>query len=179
MHPAGNPHYYLDPNRAKKIIQGFADHLSKLKPQSKEHFEKRKSDFFAVLDAKIPKWQKRIKDASVKNIITYHRTLDYFLRRFDLKLLTLIEPKAGVPPTAKHVVGVIKTLKQNKSSCVLHESFFETNIAERIKRDTGVRIVKVAPEVNALPGTSTYIDLLEHLVTAIESCKMNAKGSSG
>ncbi len=172
IHGLGNPHFTLDPIRAVKIANALSKRFSKLDPDNKIHYKKNAEIFEKKINEKLLNWQERIKKAGIKKVVTYHKTLSYFLHRFDLKLLGEIEPKPGIPPTVKYILSLMKTIKKEKISCVLVESFFETNTAERIKKNIPIEIKVIPTQVNATKQSTNYEALIESIVTSIENCKV-------
>ncbi len=53
VHPLGNPHYLLDPLNGLAVARGIRDRLIALRPERKEYFEKRYSDFARRLAARL------------------------------------------------------------------------------------------------------------------------------
>ena len=176
IHTLGNPHFTLDPVRVIKIAKALSTRLSKLDSGNKVHYEKNTKDFEKKIKQRFLKWTERIKRTEIGKVVTYHKTLNYFLHRFNLELSGEIEPKPGIPPTAKHILSLINKIKKEKISCILVESFFETNAAERIKKSVAVHIEVVPSEVEATKSASSYVELIETLVSAIEGCKGNQAG---
>src|SRR5438034_2772988 len=58
LHPKGNPHYLLDPVRAKTVAQNIATGLSRNFPQHRQVFEKNLKSYVAELDNWIGRWEK-------------------------------------------------------------------------------------------------------------------------
>jgi zinc/manganese transport system substrate-binding protein len=171
VHPMGNPHYYLDPIRIKNVIPKITEKLIEFLPEKKDKFEQRLKIFSNALDKNFLSWQNRLHKLNTKNVITYHKTLLYFLQRFQINLIATIEPKPGIPPTASHSLELIELAKKNHIHCILNESHFETVAAQRISKEISGQVSVVPTEVGALPGTDTYTDLIEKLVTGLEACK--------
>ena len=170
VHGLGNPHFTLDPTRAIEIAKAISKRLSKLDASNEVHYQKSVTDFEKKINQKLLEWTERIKQTGIEKVVTYHKTLNYFLHRFHLKLLGEIEPKPGIPPTAKHILSLMETIKREKVSCILVESFFETNAAERIKKSIPVHIEVVPTEVNATRKATDYEALIETIVFSIEKC---------
>ncbi len=170
VHPYGNPHFHLDPLQAIKAVQAVEAKLVELDPKSKEIYLKRSKDFQKRITRKIEQWKKRIEASGVKNVITYHKSLNYFIRFFGLKKIGNIEPKPGVPPTAKHIIGLIKLMKEKKARCILNESYFEDTAAKRLQKVTGAHVEIVDVEVQ-----SYYTELIDSLVRSIEACGKGKK----
>lgn len=171
VHPLGNPHYYLDPIRIKNLLPKITEKLSELQPENKSTFETLQKTFSDTLEKRTQNWQSRIQKLTTKNVVTYHKTLIYFLDRFGLTLESTIEPKPGIPPSVGHSLEVIKLVKARNITCILNESHFESTAAHRISKATGAHVSIIPTEVGALPNTETYLDLIEKIVEKLEGCK--------
>ncbi len=170
VHPLGNPHYYLDPVRVKDALPQITQKLIALMPTKKAALENRLKNYTAELDKKINEWQMRLQKAKGKSVVTYHKTLLYFIDRFQLTLKNTIEPKPGIPPTASHTLELIKQARTENIRCFLNEAHFETVAAQRIAKEVRGNVSVVPTEVGALPGTETYIHLIDKIVAGVEAC---------
>ena len=97
IHPFGNPHILLDPERAIQISQKISQQLSSLDPEHGQNYEKNQKNFESEVQKKIKEWNKRIYHSGIKKVVSYHSSFEYFLDRFSIELLGLIEEKPGIP----------------------------------------------------------------------------------
>ncbi|MCB0420936.1 MAG: zinc ABC transporter substrate-binding protein [Bdellovibrionales bacterium] len=171
VHPYGNPHFHLDPNRIVTVVQALGKKLSKLDPASKEFYQNNADHFANKIKSSLPGWHSRVELSKVKNVVTYHKSLNYFLTSFGLHSVSSIEPHPGIPPTAKHIIGLIRQIRQEKVRCILNESYFETTAGERLRKETGAVLQVVPVEVQ-----TDYFELIEALVHAVEECGKGAEG---
>ena len=170
VHPSGNPHFNLDPIRMGKAALIVARKLGSLDPSHAAEFTRRATDYQSLLERKTREWQARVAKTGVKRIITYHKTLTYFLDRFNIENPAILEPKPGIPPTSGHIIEVINRIQQDKIPLVLIENFFDPTVGNRIKQDVpGIRIQTVPVLVEGAPGVKSTEDLIERLVSAIEA----------
>ena len=169
VHPAGNPHVTLDPIRAGEIALLVAKRLGELDTANAAKYEANAKSFQARLIQKTRDWQSRIAKTGVTKVVTYHKTLTYFLDRFKLANPAILEPKPGIPPTSGHIIDVIKIIKEQKIPLVLVENYFDPTVTTKIKQDVpGLRAVTVPVAVEGAPGIAKLDDLYESLVKAIE-----------
>ena len=171
VHSLGNPHFLLDPIRALEVAKGISKWLSERNGENAKQYQKNVQVFEKKILQKISKWKKRIKRSGIQKVITYHKTLDYFLKSFDIKLAGTLEPKPGIPPTAKHILSLLEIIRKERVSCILIESFFETRVGEKIQKRVPVSIETVPVEVEATEGAKDYESLIEEVVRAVENCK--------
>lgn len=158
VHPEGNPHVMLSPKNAVIIAEGIAKRLGEIDSANATTYLANSKMFADRIAAKMPQWQDKINASKVKDVITYHKTLSYFLDTFGLQSAIQIEPKPGVPPTTKHILKVIKTIKDKKIPVILVENYFDPAAAERIKKDVPSVKVKTVPV--AVKGDKSATDLI-------------------
>lgn len=170
IHPKGNPHFLLDPLRAIQFTKALAERLSTLDPNHKADFVKNQKSFADLTEADLKKWKARVAATKIKALITYHKTLSYFLSSFDLRSADTIEPKPGIPPTPSHVIELQRKIRDEKIPCILVESFFETDSVSKLSKDTGIKYFVVPSEVESTKEAKSYRELIESLVSSVEKC---------
>ncbi len=169
VHPDGNPHVTLSPKNVGKIGEIIAERLGELETSHAGEFKNRATKLKTRMETKSKGWKIRIDKSGVKNVITYHKTLNYFLDSFGLINPIDLEPKPGIPPTSKHIMAVLNVIKEKGISLILIENYFDSKIADRIKEDfPKIRIVSVPAAVEGEPEIKSMDDLFENLVKTIE-----------
>jgi zinc/manganese transport system substrate-binding protein len=167
VHPEGNPHFLLDPSNALKIGKKLKDKLIELDPDNSKNYENNFNKFSETMKLKLKGWKKRIKVG--KKVITYHKTLTYFYNQFGIKNISLLEPKPGVPPSAGHILKVMKKAREEGVKLVLVENYFDSTVANRVAKDVpGMKVDVVPVSVNGEPHISNLFDLYERLVISVE-----------
>ena len=78
-----------------------------------------------------------------KELVTYHQNWAYFTRLFGLDVAGDVEPKPGIPPSARHVHDLIETMKAQNVQVVLTPSYYPPAEAQAIARRTGAHAVVV------------------------------------
>jgi zinc/manganese transport system substrate-binding protein len=170
VHPEGNPHVTLDPIRMGEMSVVLAKRLGDLDPAHAEDYARRASLFVERMRSKSVEWQKRILSSGVKEVVTYHKMLTYFLDRFGVANSVFLEPKPGIPPTASHLIAVQSKVQERKIPLVLVENYFDLRSTRRLKEAVpGLRVAPVAVSVGGSPSIKTLDDLYESLVVAFET----------
>ena len=103
VHPLGNPHYWLDPDNARRIAKGIATKLADMDPADRAYFQQREQDFEKRLAEADKKWQAQMAPYRGRKIVTYHRSWPNFAKHFGLDVIGYIEPRPGIPPTPSHM----------------------------------------------------------------------------
>ncbi len=110
---------------------------------------------------KLGGWLKAALPFRGEKIISYHKNWEYFCRDFGLEIVDFVEPKPGIPPTAKHVKKVIDEIKQYNIRLMLVANYFEKHTPQKIEARTGVKAVFLPISVGGEPGVNTVFDLYD------------------
>jgi zinc/manganese transport system substrate-binding protein len=155
-----------------RAMGDVAERLGELDSANKAAYLSRAQTYKDTLVKKTAEWQKRLDASGVKEVVTYHPSLDYFIDRFHLKVPINIEAKPGVPPTTQHILDVIETVKKDKIHLILIDNFFDTQIGDRVAKEApGVHVASIGNAVDSAPGLNTTVEVIEALVKAIEKGK--------
>ena len=73
--------------------------------------------FKTAVNHQLPRWQQLT--ANNKGVMLYHKDASYLLMRFNIPLLATVEPLAGIPPTASHILSLVQQFK-GKKGVILH-----------------------------------------------------------
>lgn len=167
IHLYGNPHYWLDPVNARTIADHIAKGLANLYPDQADFFLKNAERFKRRLDEKIHGWQKRLAPYRGMPVVVYHNSWPYFFERFGLVRAELLEPKPGIPPTAKHISELLTLMRVKKIKVIVKESFHENRTPAKVAKETGARVLSLFSEAGQAPE-GTYFSLMEHNVRLLE-----------
>jgi zinc/manganese transport system substrate-binding protein len=160
-HMAGNPHFMLDPLNAKIVAEHLVRVLSALDPEGASTYKTNLAQFETSLAAKMVEWTAAFKPFNGRPIVTYHPTWRYFGRRFGLVADTYLEPKPGIPPSPPHLAKVMQKMLAEKIHVLLVEPYQPRKTAEAVAARTNAVVVDVCQFPGGLPGTDTYISLID------------------
>ena len=98
-----------------------------------------------------------------KELVTYHQNWAYFTRLFGLQVAGDVEPKPGIPPSAKHVHELIEKMKADDVKVVMAPSYYPPDQAKAIAERTGADavIVPLGPDGT---GPNAYFGLIDRWV---------------
>jgi len=163
-HLAGNPHFMLDPENAKIVAAHLAHALAVLDAAGTASYNANLAALTAALDAKMKEWTAALAPYKGRQIVTYHPTWRYFCRRFGLEANTFLEPKPGIPPSPPHLAAVIAKMQAENIRVLLVEPYQPRKTAESVAAHNQAQVVDVCQFPGALPGTATYIELIDTVV---------------
>ncbi len=166
-HIAGNPHFMLDPENAKTVAAHLARVFTALDAAGAGTYQANLAAFTTALEAKIREWTDALAPFKGRSIVTYHPTWRYFARRFGLEASTFLEPKPGIPPSPPHLAQVIAKMQAQNIRVLLLEPYQPRKTAESVAAHNGAQVVDVCQFPGGMPGTGTYIDLIDTNVKRI------------
>lgn len=100
-------------------------------------------------------------------IVTYHKDWVYFCRLFGLREAGTVEPKPGIPPSAKHVAELIKTMKSQTIRILVASNYFPEKEVRNVCSKTGAQPVILPLYVGGASGTDSYFDLIDCWVNSM------------
>jgi len=154
----GDPHMWLDPERAARYVENIANALATADPPHGEGYRERgaalatryralKSEISTAL-APIPPERRRI--------VVFHDAFAYFSRAFDFQLAAGILPQhAGREPSAGELADTMALVRTQAVPAVFREPQFSASILDAIARETGVRVLVLYSDAYG-PGIESY-----------------------
>ena len=124
-------------------------------------------------------WLGRSLPLHGRKIICYHKNWVYFTTLFGLSVVDYVEPKPGIPPTARHVAELIGRIEAEHIEVLLAANYFERRKPQLIAERTGIVPVVVPTSVGGEPGVVTYFDLVDIWLTRLLDAFASADEASG
>ena len=166
LHPKGNPHYMLDPVRAKIAAQNIAAGLSRNFPQHQQAFDKNLKAYLTELDSWIARWEKMAVPLRGVKYVEYHPQWIYFANRFGMKRVGSIELKPGIEPTPNHLVELVQQIKEEKPRLLLYGAQ-NPRLPEQISAETGIKVLRLYSNAGGRPETDSYIKWIDYTVRTL------------
>ena len=165
VHPAGNPHYQLDPGNIPLISAAIAKKLAMLDPEHAGQYQKNNAEFSAKWKVKLAEWDGKMSVLKGSRVIQYHKLCNYFLKRYNLMEAGTIEPLPGIPPSSRHLENLIAMVKREGNVKFILQDVYHPDEASRFLRDkTGVNFIVFPHDVNAVNEASDIFSLFESIV---------------
>jgi len=166
LHPKGNPHYLLDPVRAKIVAQNIATGLSRNFPQHQATFDKNLKAYIAELDGWIARWEKMAVPLRGVKFVEYHPEWIYLADRFGMKRIGSVELKPGIEPTPNHIVQLVQDIKQDKAQLLIYGAQ-NPRVPQQLASETGIKVVRLYSGGGNQPETDSYIKWIDYTVRTL------------
>jgi zinc/manganese transport system substrate-binding protein len=169
IHIYGNPHYWLDPENGKVLLQTISTQLTSLSPADGPFFEANRQAYTARLTEKIKEWQTLLAPFQGQSLIFYHNSWPYFLKRFGLQAANFIEPKPGISPSPAHTQQLIRQIHDHSIKAIAMEPFFDSRVPKMISAQTGAKVLLLPSSVGGVKEAVDYIALFDYIVTTLSA----------
>lgn len=158
VHPMGNPHVNLDPQRMARVGLALAEAIAELDPGEAEGYRSRARAFAQGVKERMPEWKRRAAEAP--GAVLYHRDADYLFSLLNVPLLGYIEPVPGIPPTASHLEGLVERL-QGQRGVVIRHGYHPPSGPEFLARELGWNAVEVPADPPLDASADDYFALID------------------
>lgn len=170
-HAVTDGHAWLDPGNAKMMVDRIAQALSAKEPASATVFRSNADALKGKLDDLAAELARELKPLADKPYIVFHDALQYFDRRYRLRVVGSISVSPEVPPSAKRLSALRKKITSLGAVCVFAEPQFDTRLVNNLVEGTRARTGTIDPEGAKIePGPDLYFTLLRNLTQDLKSC---------
>ncbi|MFQ6096092.1 MAG: metal ABC transporter substrate-binding protein [Armatimonadota bacterium] len=107
-------------------------------------------------------WMQKMMPLRGKAIVTYHKNWVYFLTLFGVTEAGTVEPKPGIPPSAKHVADLITLMRNRHIKIILAANYFDEHKVRSVASKVGAEAVIVPMYVGGAPETDDYFMLVDY-----------------
>jgi len=167
VHPYGNPHFLLDPERGKMAAKNIAEGFKRVAPQFAAEFDANLAKLEKRIDAALAEAQKILAPYRGAKVVSYHKSLTYFEERFGLMEIGNIEPKPGIPPSPSHITALIGQMKQDDVKLILTEAWHELRTPQLLALKTGAKVVVLPTQVGSSADATDYPSVCVAMAKAI------------
>lgn len=163
-HGAIDPHVWLDPLLAMRMVDKIALELSLLDPSGTDYYVRRAELYKAELKELHRNIAASVSRFRTKEFVTFHNSWNYFARRYGLKLAGIIEEAPGREAGPRKLAALVKRIKSSGIKVIFAETQFSPRAAEAIARESGARVAMLDP----MGGGNGYISMMRRNLAAME-----------
>ena len=140
-----NPHTFVSTNGAIQQVYEIARRLGEIDPPNATFYRNNGRDYGTRIRRLRADFMQRIASHGKDfRAATMHAGYDYLFQEFGLRVAAVIEPRHGVSPTARQLAQTLEDIRAAKVQVLFAEQYFGGNLAETVRRETGVRVYTLA-----------------------------------
>jgi zinc/manganese transport system substrate-binding protein len=91
----------------------------------------------------------------------------YFVNRFEITQVEVIENRPGVAPSASHKASVSSTMKKSGCGLIGITAYYNDRVARALASETGARLAHLPGDVGGTPAATDYFTLIDTLVSQV------------
>ncbi len=140
-----DPHFWLDPVLAQKIVDAIRDGLSKADPANKAYYTKNASEYKAQLAALDNEFRSGLSRCQLRTIVSSHNAFSYLGKRYNLDIVSIAGLSPEEEPSAAKLAELSRLVKDKGIRYVFFESLVSPRLADTIASETGAQTLVFDP----------------------------------
>lgn len=166
---SADPHFWLDPVLAKRIVDRIANALIQIDAPNKKFYADNAEIYKKELDKLNKEIIQKVGKFMVKEYVTFHPAWNYFSMRYGLKVIGVIEKAPGREPAPGDVARIVRELKKLNTRVVFAEPQLNPKIAEAIAKEANAKVLFLDPiGTSNTPDRDTYLKLMRYNISQME-----------
>ncbi len=166
VHPLGNPHYHYSPSNILRVAEGMARLLAEADKANADFYLANYKAFAERMKEKEKQWH--ALPLKGKKFVAYHKYFEYLAAEFGFQIVSYVEPKPGIPPSAAHVEELVQDMKNTKPAGILITPAYNLHEAEFLSAKTGVKVIVLPHDVGSMPGTDDWFSFMDNVITSLK-----------
>lgn len=164
VHPEGNPHFHLDPERVYKLASVISHRIQKIDPDSASDYSAALSKWSKNWKEKMWQWKQQMAPLSERTVVVQHTSFSYLMNWGAIEAAADLEPKPGVPPTMTHAQSLVEEVDKHKPVAIVTNWYQNDRAAQWLAAKTGVKHLNLPATVDTKGEINTMERLFDHLI---------------
>ena len=170
-HGEHDPHIWLDPGNAGKLVGQIAATLSRAWPHHGDAFAANARALRSRIDALDAELAPAMKPLTGKPYIVFHDAYHYFESRYGLTPAGAVTVSPDRMPGARRLSKLRRRIKDSGALCVFAEPQFEPRLVTTLLEGTAARRGVLDPlGASIAPGPDHYFELMRQLAANLTAC---------
>ncbi|MDE5055411.1 zinc ABC transporter substrate-binding protein [Niallia taxi] len=140
-----DPHFWLDPIRAKQIAEVIKEELIKLDPDGKIVYEENFNKIAVNFDELNSEYTEALSNPSRKEVIVSHNAFGYLTNRYGLEQIAITGISPSDEPSPKKLKELISFANERQINYILFETLVSPKVAETVKDTIGAKSLTLNP----------------------------------
>lgn len=160
-HGKYDPHVWLGIPEAIKMVERIRDELKEVDPSHAAGYDARATAYIGKLNALAEEGRAMLKSKTDRRMLTFHDSLFYFARTFDLTIVDSIQVAPGIDPGDKKLEELINVCTKEKVRFISVEPQYPANTHAKLilnalkKQKIDAQFIEIDPLETARPADLT------------------------
>ncbi|MCP4598490.1 zinc ABC transporter substrate-binding protein [Neptuniibacter sp.] len=169
VHPEGNPHFHLDPDRVAELAPVISKRLQAIDPESSLDYQKALEQWQTKWKLLTIKWKMKAAPLKGKPVVIQHTSFSYLTHWLGMNAVADLEPEPGVPPTMAHAQSLVVKTREKQPVAILTNWYQNDRAAQWLAEKTEVKHLNLPATVDLKGEISTLQHLFDHLLSEIQA----------
>jgi zinc transport system substrate-binding protein len=166
-----DPHIWLSPFNASKMVQHISNTLIKLDPENAGQYQANTQQTLQRIQQLDQQISHQLAPVADHPFVVFHDAYQHFERHYQLKSIAAVALSPERLPGAKHLSNIKKRIKALNVACIFNETQFSSQLVNTISEGSKVKIGSLDPLGASLtPGADAWFELMQNLSNSISGC---------
>ena len=169
-----DPHIWLSPLNAERVVQLLVSELSRVDPVNREKYYANGVKTVLKLKQLDRDIKRQIQGVRHVPYLVFHDAYQHFERRYGLNAVGSVTVSPDRSPGARHVMALRNKIKGQTVRCIFSEPQFKPKLVQMLIKDSKVKSGVLDPLGVDLPaGKDNYFKLMRNLAASLNQCLSN------
>lgn len=138
-----DPHIWLNPVYAIKMVESIRDELCEIDPENAEYYKENAKAYIKEIESLDSEFEEVVNSAQTNKIAFGGAfAYAYFVERYNLEFISAYSSCGeNVEPSTSQVKAVIDYINKNKINVIFYKEYTNGNIAQTISESTGAEML--------------------------------------
>jgi len=167
--PDKDPHLWLNPKKAQKMVEKIASALKALDPKNTVHYQSNLRRTLKRLDELDNSLS--LKLVNLKPFLVFHNAYSHLAERYNLKIAGSLVNNPELKPGIKRIGQIRRILKTSNIACLFSEPQFSNKIIVNLISGTNTKLGTLDPLGSDIPaGPDHYFKMMRQLASNLVQC---------
>lgn len=140
-----DPHIWIDPNRAIRIVQNIQKALVSVDPSNQDYYSQNTDTLINSLTSLDQKYRDSLTNCQKTNAISNHKVFGYISSQYGFKNTSITGLSPDEEPSPQKLAEIVDFVKKNNLKYILTEPLDSPKFAETISTETGLEVITFNP----------------------------------
>jgi zinc transport system substrate-binding protein len=163
-----NAHIWLDPVLATHSVSNVARALIEVDSPNRDEYLRNASNYVARLQQLDQDFRTGLAPYQGAKIVTFHDSFPYFMRRYGIDVIGIIEEVPDVSPSPQYLSRLYKTVRETKPKAIFTDAQFSPRLARQIGADLKVPVAALNTLETGPSKPEAYEQLMRKNLQALQ-----------
>lgn len=140
-----DPHIWLDPVRAQRMVDIIAETFSEVDPANALYYHDNAERYKKELEYLHEEFMMALSQCELSTIVVSHNAFSYLADRYNFIIVPISGVSPDMEPSPKRLAEITDTVREQNVDIIFIEHLISPRLADTIARETGARTLVLDP----------------------------------